>query len=121
MKQYVTEDKSPEGKYAPGIAKEQCESVEFSIHGLECLHQFRIWNIMPESMCVLVKEDSEILGALKVGDILPLKYYTNDSFRPTVYLDTEIQHIQKEEEGRFRGHYLVGFAIITQQGNRNVH
>ncbi len=121
MKDYVTEDKNPNEKYSPGISKEQCESVEFSIHGIQCLHQFRIWNIMPESMCVLVKEDSEILGALKVGDILSLKYYTNDSFCPTVYLDTEIQQIQKEEQGRFRGHYLIGLAILSQQVNRNIH
>lgn len=121
MKDYVTEDKYPKGKYDPGISKEQCESVEFSIHGIECLHQFRIWNILPESMCVLVKEDSEILRALKVGDILPLKYYTSDSFRPTVYLDTEIKHIQKEEKGRFKGHYLIGLDILGRQESRNIH
>jgi len=121
MKEYVTEDKPLKGRYEPGTVTDRYESVEFSIDGLDCLHQFRIWNILPESMCVLVKENSEILEMLRVGDILPLKYYTADSFGPTIYLDTEIRHIQKEEEGRFKGHYLIGLAIQGQQTQTKIH
>ena len=58
---------------------------------------------------------------LEVGDIRPLKYYTNDSFRPTVCLDTEIKHIQKEEKGRFRGHYFIGLDILDQEEYTNIH
>ena len=51
-----------------GTTFQKYQSVEFSIQGLEYLHQFPIWNSEPASMFVLVKEDSEIVGRLKVGD-----------------------------------------------------
>ena len=90
---------------------EKYRSVEFSIDGIECPHQFRIWNSDVSSMFVLVKQNSEILGRLKVGDVMKMKYYTDDSFCPTRLVDTEISHITREDEGRFRGHYLIGLSI----------
>jgi hypothetical protein len=71
-----------------------------------------MWDISPKGICVLVKEDSDLLNHLKVGDILDLKYYTTDSSRPIEYLKTEIRHITKDEKGRFKGLYLVGLSIL---------
>jgi len=87
------------------------ESVEVSFDGIECSHQFRIWNGEPCSMFVLVKHSSEIMDHFKVGEVLKMKYYTNDSGCRTKLMDTKIQQITKEEQGRFRGHYVVGLAL----------
>jgi hypothetical protein len=46
-----------------------------------------------------------------VGEVMKMKYYTNDSQCPTKMMDTKIQQIIKEEQGRFRGHYVVGLAL----------
>jgi hypothetical protein len=89
-------------------------SVEFSIDGLCVPHQFRIWNIASTPMCVLVKKDSGILPLLSVGDTLNLKYYLTGSTHPTEYLKTAIQHITKHDQGRFKGHYLVGLQILER-------
>ena len=96
-------------------------SVELSLEGLTCPHQFRIWSIHNGSMCVLVKENSEILGSLKVGDVMRMKYYTMDSLCPTRDLHTEIKHITKEEQGRFKGHYVVGLCILEDQFREIMH
>jgi len=90
-------------------------SVEFSISGTTYVYQFKIWDISPKGICVLVKEDSDLLNYLKVGDILDLKYYTTDSSKPVEYLKTEIRHITKDEKGRFKGLYLVGLLILEDQ------
>jgi len=87
------------------------ESVEVSFDGIECSHQFRIWNGEPCSMFVLVKHSSEIMHHFKVGEVLKMKYYTNDSGCRTKFMNTKIQQITKEEQGRFRGHYVVGLAL----------
>ncbi len=87
------------------------ESVEVSFDGIECSHQFRIWNGEPCPMFVLVKHSSEIVDRFKVGEVLKMKYYTNDSGCRTKLMDTKIQQIIKEEQGRFRGHYVVGLAL----------
>ena len=87
------------------------ESVEVTFDGIECSHQFRIWNSEPCSMFVLVKHSSEIMNRFKVGEVIKMKYYTNDSEGRSKTMDTKIQQIIKEEQGRFRGHYVVGLAL----------
>jgi hypothetical protein len=87
------------------------ESVEVTFEGIECSHQFRIWIGEPCSMFVLVKHSSEIRDRFKVGEVMKMKYYTNDSDCRTKMMNTKIQQIIKEEQGRFRGHYVVGLAL----------
>ena len=87
-------------------------SVEFSLSGCSFVYQFKIWNISSKGICVLVKEDSGLLTHLKVGDILKLKYYPADSSQPSELLETEIKHITKDEQGRFKGVYLFGLSIL---------
>ena len=94
---------------------DQYYSVELALSGCSFVYQFRIWNISSKGICVLVKEDSDLLNHVKVGDILNLKYYTTDSSKPIEFLKTEIKHITKDEQGRFKGVYLVGLSILGNQ------
>ena len=97
----------------PREVLDQFYSVEFCLDGLELAYQFKIWNVASRSMCVVVKEDSEILSRLKVGEVLNMRYYTHDRVCPTTCLETAIRHITRDDHGRFKGHYLVGLEIIT--------
>jgi hypothetical protein len=90
----------------------QYYSVEFSIRGCPFTYQFKIWNISQKGICVLVKEDSELINYLKVGDILNLKYYTIDTSKPVEFIKTEIRHITKDESGHFKNLFLVGLSIL---------
>ena len=101
-----------ERRSKPRSIIDQYHSVEFSISESTFAYQFKIWDISPKGICVLVMEDSGLLNRLKVGDILNLKYYTTDSSRPIEYLETEIRDIAKDENGRFKGLYLVGLSIL---------
>jgi hypothetical protein len=105
----------------PRLPASQYYSVEFSIHGLNLPYQFKIWNMASQSMCVLVREDSELLSRIKVGDILAMRYHTGSISCPWEELRTEIRHITKDEDGRFRGHYLVGLTIVREEGNPTTH
>lgn len=96
-------------------------SVEFSINGLELPYQFKIWNMASQSMCVLIREESEILPRIKVGDVIDMKYYTSSSSCPSEEFRTEIRHITKDEEGKFKGHYLVGISILTKNDQEMAH
>lgn len=118
MKQYALEENLQGTWLEPGLPMEDYYSVEFSIHGLDYLYQFKIWKMTNDSMCVLVKKDSELLGRIKVGDVIRMKYYTTDALCPTRDLDTEIKYINADDEGRFKGHCLVGISVLGN-GNRN--
>ena len=87
-------------------------SVEMAIEGLDLSYQFRIRNVASTPMCVLVKEDSDILPRLKVGETFNMKYYSTGPIHPPEYLETAIRHITKNDHGRFKGHYLVGLEIL---------
>jgi hypothetical protein len=89
-------------------------SVEFSQKGLNAIYQFKIWNISIKGICILVKEDSALMAHLKVGDVLDMKYYPTDESGPIQQSKTEITHITKDAEGRFKGHFLVGLSILKQ-------
>jgi len=96
----------------PGEKGEEYYSVEFSIDGLNMSYQFKILDTSPRSLCVLIKETSEIIPLINVGDILNLKYYSSKNTYYPQSLETEIRHIRKNDQGRFKGHYLVGLKII---------
>ena len=87
-------------------------SVEFVLGGADTIYQFRIWDLSPQGMCVLVKSDSDLLKHLKVGQNWNMKYYGDDASRPADYLTTQIRHITRDESGRFKDHYLVGLSIL---------
>jgi len=87
-------------------------SVEFSIMGSPFVYQFKIWDTPLHEKCVFVKEDSDFLNYLKAGDILDVKYYSTDVSQPIEYLKTKINHIGKEDRGRFRGLYSVRLSIV---------
>jgi len=99
----------------------QYHSVELSIDGLSYLYQFKLWNDSPESMNVIVRESSEVLSCLKVGERFNMKYYSGDFSCTPKHLKTEIRHITKADSGRFKGHYLVGLSIVEDQNENRRH
>jgi hypothetical protein len=108
-------DRFEEKRSEPRRIIDQYHSVEFSISECVFIYQFKIWDISTKGLCVLVREDSDLLNHLNVSEILELKYYSTDSLRPIEYLKTEIKHITKNDEGRFKALYLVGLSILEDQ------
>ena len=94
------------------IQNRQHHSVELPINSLKLKYQCRLRKNGITAMFVLVKENSDILHCLRVGDILKMNYYCVDSATPPESLETEIQFITKNDSGKFKGHYLVGLNII---------
>ena len=88
-------------------------SVQFTTEGLASVYQFKLWNISTKGMCILVKEGSQVLKHLKVGDTLDMTYYLTDSQGAHEDLKTQIKHITQNKDGRFQGHYMVGLSILT--------
>jgi hypothetical protein len=117
MKMPATNSQSLKGNPAGNQAlMNQFYSVELSIRGLEIPYQFRLWNLASPVRFVLVKEYSKILPRLRVGDTLNMKYYPAGSVYRPESLRTAIRHVTKNDQGRFRGHYLVGLEIV-ERGN----
>ena len=92
---------------------QQFHSVEFHVGELRLLYQSKVWCSDSEAMFTLIKEDSDVLNQIHVGDILNMRFYSSDRYCPPRDLETEIQYITKDTRGRFKGHFLVGLSIIS--------
>ncbi len=103
-----------EKRYDSRTEVDKYYSVELSIPDASLIYQFRIWNLSLRGVCIVVKKDSDLLKHLKAGNILNMKYYPADSSCPTEYLKTQIKHITKDKQGRFRNHVLVGLYILEK-------
>jgi hypothetical protein len=84
---------------------DQYQRVEILLDSVGVPYCFRIWHIHPHSNVILVKEDSDIVAHLQVGGRLKMKYYSpGEAFGVK---ETSIKRITREEQGRFKGHFLV--------------
>lgn len=90
-------------------------TVELVIGDLKFTYKFKIWDISSKGISLLVREDSDLLNYLKVGDILHLKYHTTGSSKPIDYLKIAVKHITKDVTGRFRGYRVVGVSILEEK------
>jgi len=78
------------------------------------VHQFKVRDVSPSGIGILVSERSAVLERLEVGDVLEMKYNPRNSSDLPEYLRTEITHITKIEQGQFKGHYIVGMLILER-------
>lgn len=101
----------------PAIGKEmnQYYSVMFSLRGADITYRSRVWDKATSSMHLLIEETSDLLSLLKVGDTVNMRYYSTDLRNPSEYLETSVQHITKRDQGRLKGHYLVGLDIVRSR------
>jgi len=87
---------------------DQYQSVEFSVDGVHVPDRHsRIWHIHPDSNVILIRKDSNIAPHLQVGARLKTKYYSPGKAYPDGARETTIKEILREEQGRFKGHFLV--------------
>lgn len=107
-------DHQKTGRTEPRQIVDKFYSVEFAVDGVESIYQFKIWNISTNGMCILVREDSALLPHLSEGDVFRMKYYANEPVGTMEHLKTEVKHITRDAQGRFRGHFLVGLSIIDK-------
>ena len=108
-------NKTAEEKADRVMTKDEYHSAEFTVNGLGTVYQFKLWETDSTPMCVVVREDSNLVPWLRVGDVVNVKYYGADSSYSSNSLSTEIRDITKDDNGRFKGHYLVGLEILKEQ------
>lgn len=105
-------DAIPDRRSESRTADSRFYSVQFTTEGLDSVYQFKLWNISSKGLCILIKEDSEVLNHLSIGETIEMTYYVTDTPGAFEKLKTQIKHITKNENGRFKGHVLVGLAIL---------
>ena len=93
-------------------APDKYYSVQFSVKDLAYIYQFKIRDVSAQGLCILVDENSEVLKHIKPGDVIEMKYYLSESMGTTEAFKTEIRHVTKDADNRFKGHYQIGLLIL---------
>ena len=88
-------------------------SVEFPLGHVQPLYQFKLWRSETNTFFLLAKESSDLVSRLKIGRIVPMKYYGEDAMCAAQVHDTQIIEIVKETQGRFSGHYRIELNIVS--------
>lgn len=90
-------------------------SVQFHLNGMGAAYLFKLRDIPLNGLCILVKEDSQVLEELEVGDILNMGYNPPESPDSPKLLKTRVT--SKSAYDYFSGHSLVGLSILEQDGH----
>jgi hypothetical protein len=115
MKNYAYTDNLAEMRSEDREQLNQYCNVQFLSKELNGAHRLKIRDKSSKSMCFQVKESSDILPRLKMGDELEMIYYPTQSRYPCVYLEAVVRHITKRNQGSPKGSYLVGLEALKRQ------
>jgi len=115
MKNYAHTDNLAEMRSEAREQLDQYRNVQFLSKELNGAHRLKIRDKSSKSMCFQVKEGSDILPRLNIGDKLEMIYYPAQSCYPCVYLEAVVRHITKRNQGRPEESYLVGLEALKRQ------
>jgi hypothetical protein len=87
--------------------------AEIKLTGIP-LYQFKLKDISDKGASILVKENSGMIKHLEVGQSLEIKLQSDSRADLNGYFEAQIKHITKIEDGRYKGHYLIGVHILTE-------
>ena len=90
----------------------ECNAV-VRISGIP-IHRFILRDISRNGTCFLVAEDSTILRHLRVGMEIEIQFHLGSSRQPQEFHRSEIVHITRANEGRFKGYCFVGVRIVSR-------
>jgi len=78
----------------------------------EMAYLFKLRDFSKTGLGILVKENSDILKQINIGDILEMKYYPFEEKSQPRLLKTQIRHISMPESGKHKKHMVVGLYIM---------
>jgi hypothetical protein len=90
--------------------------VVFSFPGVP-LYQLKAKDISENGIGVIVKPDSKFLNLIEIGQEMDVELLApQESRHMQGFYSARVAHITANEEGRFKGHMLVGLELISKKG-----
>ncbi len=87
--------------------------VEIKLIG-KPLYQFKLKDISNKGAGVLIKDDSGFLNLIDTDQNLEADFIASKASKHAGMHKAQIKHITKIEDGRYKGHRLVGISILER-------
>ena len=114
----MSKDKSPgqpaERRSELRINEEPMRSVELKLPSVPT-YLLKAKDSSQSGLCLLVKEDSNILEHIHVGQIVNIRSYSEDNMELSEILLSEIKHITNKVKSPYTGHQLVGLRVLEKR------
>ena len=113
IKQYLLElEKKMDARIEPRNNANENASVEFTPKDGSMVYQFKLRDFSSKGFGIMVKQDSKVLGLLKTGDVLDMKYHPDKAIASPEAHKTQVKYISEPEPGTYKDHMLVGLLIL---------
>ena len=119
MEEKSTHNDVDERNLEPRYILNKYYSVQFSINGYDPVYMFKLRDFYYNGLCILVKEDSDVLKGLKINETINMQFNPSASQGTSKLLKTRISDITKNKHGGFTGHCLVGLSIVEEHDNHS--
>ncbi len=78
------------------------------------IYQLKVRDISDEGVGVLVRPDSRLLKLIEIGQEISVKLILPRNYRgPSGTFRAKVEHITEIQEGRFKGHMILGLSFPT--------
>jgi hypothetical protein len=78
------------------------------------IYQLKVRDISDEGVGVLVRPDSKLLNLIEIGHEVSVNLVLPRHYRgPSGNFRARVEHITEIQEGRFKGHRIVGLSFLT--------
>ncbi len=98
----------------PASIAKQYHSVQFSVKGFAGIYQFKIRCDSDQCLCILVREDSNLMQCLQEGDVMRMGYCPQADATTTDHYHTRIERIEAASEGRYRDHHRIHLCVLEK-------
>jgi hypothetical protein len=75
-------------------------------------YQFKLRDFSASGLGLLVKETSDLLKHIRVGDVFPVKYYQGAAAMSSLNLRVKVRHISFPANGLPERHMVVGLNFL---------
>ena len=79
-------------------------------------YQFKLRDVSSSGAGILVKDNSGFLSLIENNQVLEVDFIDSNALQPAGMHRAAIKHITKIEDGRYKGHRLIGVSILENPG-----
>ena len=89
-------------------------SISFKPPGSDWEYHIKLRDFSASGLCLLVKEDSNLLKYIRVGDIFSVNYHENSDPMAVRTQTVQIRHISFPASGIPEKHMIVGLSFFNE-------
>ena len=92
--------------------------VEIKLAG-QPIYQFRVRDVSTKGAGILIKDDSEFISLIEVGQIVNVNFISPKGTAPSGMYKAQIKHLSKPDKAEVRGHTLVGVSVLEKMDQQD--